>query len=83
MKVEQMREQLIHVYSGPTWRMRVLGMENRQVIAIYKSMQEEGRLVSGKSGKKKPASSKNQVKAQEDSIQLNIWDYLNGKESLT
>ena len=42
MTVDQMREKIIHVYAGPTWRYRVQGMEDRQVIAIYRHMVEDG-----------------------------------------
>lgn len=42
MTVDQMREKIIHVYAGPTWRFSVQGMEDRQVIAIYKHMCEDG-----------------------------------------
>ena len=42
MTVEEMREKITHVYAGPTWRCRVQGMDDRQVIAIYMHMVEDG-----------------------------------------
>ena len=51
MTVDQMREKIIRVYAGPTWRYRVQAMEDRQVIAIYHHMIEDG--VFDKMGKKK------------------------------
>jgi proline dehydrogenase len=44
MTVEAMRDQLMHVYHGPTWRKRVKEMDDRQVIAIFRDMVETGRL---------------------------------------
>jgi hypothetical protein len=83
MTIAKMREALNTVYSGPTWRLRVMGMEDRQVIAIFKSMVEEGRL--NNQGKKiekpKPKKTKDPLlKEQEDSIQMTIWDYMDGKK---
>ena len=79
MNVENMRQAVISVYAGPAWRMRVQEMEDRQVIAIFKSMVEEGRL--NKSGKllmrpSQPKRSNPLLKEQDDSIQMTIWDYM-------
>lgn len=63
MTVDRMREELIKAYDGPAWRLRVEGMADRQVIAIYKNMQRRPR-------RKKP-------KLKEDGVQMNIWDLLN------
>lgn len=73
MTVEQMREKIIHVYAGPTWRYRVQGMENRQVIAIYKHMCEDG--VFDKPRKKK----KNDNSLHEE--QMTIFDLLKEDKS--
>lgn len=67
MTVDQMRNALVEVYSGPVWRMRVSGMDDRQVIAIYKCMQKENRL-HPKKLKKEPGIKKVQ--------QLSMWDIL-------
>lgn len=67
MTVDQMRNALAEVYSGPVWRMRVSGMDDRQVIAIYKCMQKENRL-HPKKLKKEPGIKKAQ--------QLSMWDIL-------
>ena len=42
MTVEKMRARIIEVYAGPKWRCRVQEMDNRQVIAVYKRMEEDG-----------------------------------------
>lgn len=70
MTIDQMRDELIKVYSGPAWRMRVMGMGDRQVFAIYQDMKRKNRF-----GKK---SQENKTKLKEDGgVQLNIWDLLN------
>ena len=68
MTVEQMRNALSQVYSGPTWRLRVNGMDDRQVVAIYRCMQAEGRLHPHKRKRKEPG-----IKRCE---QITIWDIL-------
>ena len=73
MTVEQMREKIIHVYAGPTWRLRVQGMEDRQVIAIYKHMVEDG--IFDKPRKKK----KNDNSLHEE--QMTIFDLLKEDKS--
>lgn len=67
MTIDQMRNALAQVYSGPTWRLRVSGMDDRQVIAIYKSMEREGRLEKKKL-KKEPGIKKCE--------QLSIFDIM-------
>lgn len=72
MTVDQMRNALVEVYSGPVWRMRVSGMDDRQVIAIYKCMQKENRL-HPKKLKKEPG-----IKCCE---QMTIWDVINEEKN--
>lgn len=73
MTVEQMREKIIHVYAGPTWRFRVQGMEDRQVIAIYKHMCEDGVF------ERKPKQKKKTNTLHEE--QLTIFDLLKEDET--
>lgn len=72
MTVDQMRNALAQIYSGPMWRLRVGGMSNRQVVAIYKSMEREGRLE-----KKKPKKQEPELKHCE---QMTIWDIMEDKK---
>ena len=44
MTVDQMRERITTVYGGPRWRLRVQEMDDRQIIAIYKDMERNGRF---------------------------------------
>lgn len=67
MTADKMRNALMEVYSGPLWRMRVSGMDDKQVVAIYKSMEREGRLTRHKS-KKEPG-----IKKAE---QITMWEML-------
>ena len=69
MTIDQIRDELIKAYSGPAWRMRVMGMGDRQVFAIYQDMRRKNRL-----GKK---SRESKTKLKEEGVQLNIWDLLN------
>ena len=71
MTTEKMRAAIEQVYAGPTWRLRVQAMDDRQVVAIYKSMKEEGRLDSSKEGSR--------TKLKDNSQQITIWDILNEK----
>lgn len=71
MTTEKMRAAIERVYAGPTWRLRVQAMDDRQVVAIYKSMKEEGRLDSSKEGSR--------TKLKDNSQQMTIWDILNEK----
>ena len=73
MKIDQMRDELIKAYPGPGWRMRVMEMGDRQVFAIYRSMQRTGRLRKKRCG--------STTKLKEDGVQLNIWDLLLDDES--
>ena len=70
MYVEQMRKQIEEAYSGPAWRMRVRGMDRKQVIAVYKSMKEDGRFDRLKKERKQ------REKMKEEGVQLNIWDFI-------
>ena len=77
MTVEEMRTAIIDVYSGPTWRLRVLGMEDRQVIAIYKHMKQEGTFERVRLERRK--REKMQEKSafpSENAQQITIWDIL-------
>ena len=71
MTVDQMREEIIKAYSGPNWRLKVMGMPDRQVIAIYKDMNRKGRFL--KKRRKEP-------KMKETCVQLNMWDLLKEPE---
>ena len=44
MSVEQMRAYVIKVYDNPTWRNKVAKMRDGQIIAIYNSFREKGKL---------------------------------------
>ena len=68
MNVEQMRARIIDVYGGPTWRLKVQEMSERQVIAIYKDMERKGRF----------DKIKKQKHAKTDALceQLTIFDFL-------
>lgn len=44
MTVEAMRTEVGNAYNGIRWKLRVMTMSDRQVIAIYKSIIEEGRI---------------------------------------
>lgn len=72
MTTDQMRCALAEVYPGPKWRLRVMGMHERQVVAIYKNMSRTDRLKKRKKKHNEPG-----VKKVE---QLNIFDLL-AKES--
>lgn len=67
MTVERMRENLSKVYPSPNWRLRVNAMDDRRVIAIYRSMLERGGLKPKKSHKKKEPGIRK-------AIQLSIFD---------
>lgn len=64
MTVDQMINRISEVY--PYWRPTIQEMDDRRVIAIYKSMERDGRFE--KSNNKKP---------KQKEIQLTIWDILN------
>ena len=67
MTIDQMRNVLSQAYPGPKWQTKVKEMNNRQVVAIYRCMQEENRL-HPKKMKNEPGIKKAQ--------QLTIWDLL-------
>lgn len=68
MTTEKMRAEIEKVYAGPTWRLRVQAMDDRQVVAIYRSMKEEGRLGKNREGFR--------TKPDDNSQQITIWDIL-------
>jgi hypothetical protein len=84
MTVKDMRDAVANVYSGPAWRLRVQEMSERQVIAIFKDMIEQGRL--NKNGKRllRPSAAKKSdnpvLKEQENSVQMTIWDIMDRKD---
>ena len=81
MTADQMRHELTYVYSGPVWRMKVMDMDDRQVIAVYLSMKREGRLKVH--AKEKPKRFGEPVhKMCEKYEQLNMFDILKEKENV-
>lgn len=69
MTVDEMRNYVCKMYTdSPRWRLKVNGMPDRQVIAIYKTMQKRGQQP-----KKKPKENNTQ--------QLSIFDFLGGKQN--
>ena len=44
LSIEQMREEILRVYPGDSWRHRVMEMPDRKVAAIYRRMLCEGIL---------------------------------------
>ena len=81
MTIEKIREKVSQVYSGPMWRLRVSGMNDRQVYAIYKSMEREGRL-DGEVKYKQSSKSNKKVSLMYSKYtepyceQLNMFDFL-------
>lgn len=57
-----MREAILKVYPGISWQSKVLKMENRQVVAIYKDFEQNGRLQERRN---RPRNCR----------QMSIWDY--------
>ena len=76
MKVEDMRQAVIAAYSGPSWRLKVQVMPDRQVIAIFRSMVEEGRLSPKGKVIKKPhqPTTEKPKKPEPYCEQMTIWD---------
>ena len=72
MKIDQMREEITKAYSGPAWRLKVMGMSDRQVIAIYYDMKRKNRL-----GKRPHENAVKFREGDEKCEQLNMWDILN------
>ena len=54
MTVDQMRSTLAELYPGPNWLLKCKTMPERQVIAIYKSLSEKGKLCKKPKKKKRP-----------------------------
>lgn len=71
MTVDQMRSALCELYTGPKWRLKVQGMPDRQVIAIYKDMQSKGRFTQKNKRKRKEPK-------KATAIQLTVFDVLYG-----
>lgn len=66
MTVDAMRCRLAEVYPGPKWRLRVMQMPERQVIAIYKNLSRNDKLDKKPKKKKEPGVIK--------VVQLTIFD---------
>ena len=68
MTTDQMRNAINEVYPGPKWTLKCQTMPDRQVIAIYKSLQERGRLCKKRRGfkRKEPGVTK--------AIQITMFD---------
>lgn len=75
MTVEAMRTAITEVYPGQTWRLRVQGMKDDQVIAIYKHMKEENVFEKAAKARRRKA------KMKEQGIQLTIWDFMMNSEN--
>ena len=71
MKVEEMRNAIARVYSGPAWLFRVKSMDERQVIAIYRDMLKRGVFEKHEKAQK----------MKEEGIQMTIWDILREEEA--
>ncbi len=69
MTVASMRDYISKMYDSDKWRLRVHGMEDNQVIAIYKTMQQRGQ--------KPPKKHKKDIQVQ----QITIFDLLGGKQN--
>lgn len=65
MTVDQMVNRISEVY--PYWRAAIQEMDNRRIIAIYKSMERDGRFEKASKA----------TKPEQKQIQLTIWDILN------
>ena len=74
MTIDQMRNALINRYPGSKWQQKVRNMDDRQVAAIYKCMEREGRLVEKKW--KKRTFMQPLKKIEEHYEQLTIFDIL-------
>lgn len=71
MKVTDMRMKIKDVYPGPTWSIRVDGMNDNQVIAIYHTFLENNMFEKVKKARKLKA----------EGHQITIWEYLNTEEN--
>lgn len=65
MTVDQMVNRISEVY--PYWRATIQEMDDRRIIAIYKSMERDGRFERASKA----------TKPEKKQIQLTIWDILN------
>lgn len=70
MTVDKMRCKVAEAYAGPTWRLKVQEMPDKQIIAVYHDMCERGVFEP----KKKPKIKLNKEPRCE---QLTIWDFMN------
>lgn len=65
MTVDQMVNRISEVY--PYWRAAIQEMDDRRIVAIYKSMERDGRFERASKA----------TKPEQKQIQLTIWDILN------
>lgn len=77
MTVDQMRDRISQVYPGPNWEWKVSEMDDRQVVAIYKSMESKDRFYAVK-----PKHNEWMLPQYRDTLmnehaeQLSMWDIL-------
>lgn len=71
MTVDKMRNMVADAYKGPLWRMKVQEMPDRQVIAVYKDMEQRGVFEQNKQKK-----SKFKLNEEPECMQLTIWDFM-------
>lgn len=69
MEVYQMREKIKKVYPTETWHYKVNHMPDKQVMAIYFSMKESGKL-------DKPKKKAKETKETEEFKQMTIFNYI-------
>lgn len=73
MTVERMRCSLADVYPGDRWRLKCMQMPERQVVAIYKSLQRKNQLKRKPKKKQEPGI----IKA----VQITIFDLIKENEN--
>lgn len=44
MSTDQMREKILQVYTGPDYEVKLWGMSDRQVAAIYNRLMSKGKI---------------------------------------
>ena len=79
-----MREAILKVYTGISWQSKVLKMENRQVVAIYKDFERNGRLQGLQEWRNRPRKGwKCQEEPEIYCRQMSIWDLKDEKGEKT
>lgn len=66
MTSDEMREKLADLYPGMSWRLKCQTMPERQVVAIFKSLEKRGKFL------KKPEKKKRDPATEP--IQITIYD---------